>query len=182
MTALRHQSFCFDLMLSPWRVDTMRQCISEIYDALTAAGASLTWTLNNHDTQRAVTRYGRSDATLLSSWTKNNLVYTGTPVDLAVGTRRARAAIMLAAALPGSIYLYQGEELALPVVLDLPAGARQDPIFVRTAGREIGRDGCRVPLPWTSDASTGYGFSDGPATPWLPQPDEIGRASGRERV
>ena len=172
-----HQSFCFDLMLSPWRVDTMRQCITEIYDALTSAGASLTWTLNNHDTQRAVTRYGRSDATLLSSWTKNNLVYTGTPVDVAVGTRRARAAIMLAAALPGSIYLYQGEELGLPEVLDLPPSARQDPIFVRTEGREIGRDGCRVPLPWTADATTGYGFSDGAATPWLPQPDDWKRWS-----
>jgi len=172
-----HQSFCFDLMLAPWRVDAFKSTIDGVYEALTASGAALTWTLNNHDTQRAVTRYGRSDATLLSSWTKNNLVYTDTPVDIAVGTRRARAAIVLAAALPGAIYLYQGEELGLPEVLDIPNGARQDPIFVRTEGREIGRDGCRVPLPWTTDAATGFGFSDGTASPWLPQPAEFGEFS-----
>ncbi len=175
-----HQSFCFDLMLAPWRADTLRATIEPVYDTLTAAGAPLTWTINNHDTQRAVTRYGRADATELSSWTKNNLVYTGTPVDLALGTTRARAAIALVAALPGSLYLYQGEELGLPEVLDLPAAARQDPMFVRTEGREIGRDGCRVPLPWTDDATTSFGFSAGsmPSSPsWLPQPADWGTHS-----
>lgn len=173
-----HQSFCFDLMLAPWRVDTLRATIEPVYDTLTAAGAPLTWTINNHDTQRSVTRYGRADATELSSWTKNNLVYTGTPVDLALGARRARAAIVLAAALPGSLYLFQGEELGLPEVLDLPDSVRQDPIFFRTEGREIGRDGCRVPLPWTDDPRTSFGFSgtrhEGPGAPWLPQPDTWG--------
>jgi alpha-glucosidase len=170
-----HQSFCFDLMLAPWRVDTLRSTIDPVYETLTAAGAPLTWTINNHDTQRSVTRYGRSDASELSSWTKNNLVYTGAPVDLELGTRRARAAIVLAAALPGSLYLFQGEELGLPEVLDLPDSVRQDPIWFRTEGREIGRDGCRVPVPWTTDALTSFGFSGtrdaGPGAPWLPQPD-----------
>ncbi|CAB4578960.1 MAG: alpha-glucosidase [Actinobacteria bacterium] len=179
-----HQSFCFDLMLAPWRVDTLRVTIEPVAATLTAAGAPLTWTLNNHDTQRGVTRYGRADATEMSSWTKNNLVYTGAPVDLEVGTRRARAAITLAAALPGSLYLFQGEELGLPEVLDLPASARQDPIFFRTEGRETGRDGCRVPLPWSTDAATSFGFSsasvgaDAPAAaPWMPQPDDWGAYS-----
>jgi alpha-glucosidase len=169
-----HQSFCFDLMLAPWRVDTIRNTIEPVYDTLSASGAPLTWTINNHDTQRSVTRYGRADATELSSWTKNNLVYTGTPVDLALGTVRARAAITLTAALPGSLYLFQGEELGLPEVLDLPDSARQDPIFERTNGREPGRDGCRVPLPWTADQTTSFGFSSGPSMPWLPQPDDWG--------
>ena len=171
-----HQSFCFDLMLAPWRADTLRSTIEPVYDTLTAAGAPLTWTINNHDTQRSVTRYGRADAAELSSWTKNNLVYTGTPVDLALGTTRARAAITLTAALPGSLYLFQGEELGLPEVLDLPDGARQDPIHLRTDGREIGRDGCRVPLPWTSESSTSFGFSGvAPSgAPWLPQPADWG--------
>jgi alpha-glucosidase len=172
-----HQSFCFDLMLAPWRADTLRATIEPVHRALTAAGAPLTWTINNHDTQRAVTRYGRADATELSSWTKNNLVYTAAPVDLVVGDRRARAAIVLAAALPGSLYLYQGEELGLPEVLDLPDAERQDPIFVRTDGRQIGRDGCRVPLPWTADPTGSHGFSATvPASsPWLPLPDGWGR-------
>ena len=176
-----HQSFCFDLMLAPWRVDTLRATIEPVEATLSAAGAPLTWTMNNHDTQRAVTRYGRSDAAELSSWTKNNLVYTGTPVDLALGTVRARAAIALVAALPGSLYLFQGEELGLPEVLDLPLGARQDPIFFRTDGREPGRDGCRVPLPWSADPTTSYGFSPAtsPATvsPWMPQPGGWGNYS-----
>lgn len=166
-----HQSFCFDLMLAPWTAASARHAIADVYDTLTAAGAALTWTLNNHDTQRAVTRYGRANAADPASWTGNNLVYIEAPVDEALGRRRSRAAIALAAALPGALYLFQGEELGLPEVLDLPAAARQDPIFIRTEGREIGRDGCRVPLPWTPDASTSYGFSSSPSTPWLPQPE-----------
>jgi alpha-glucosidase len=98
-------------------------------------------------------------------------VYHDTPVDVGVGTRRARAAVTLLAALPGSCYLYQGEELGLPEVLDLPPSARTDPIFLRTDGRELGRDGCRVPLPWTQRRDTSFGFSADPSTPWLPQPD-----------
>ena len=169
-----HQSFCFDLMLSPWHPQLLREAIGLFYDTFTAVDAPLTWTINNHDTQRSTTRYGRADATLASSYTGNNLVYTGTPIDLAVGLRRTRAMIMLAAALPGSLYLYQGEELGLPEVLDIPADRREDPIFERTEGREIGRDGCRVPLPWTTDPTTAFGFADLPASPWLPQPADWG--------
>jgi alpha-glucosidase len=73
-------------------------------------------------------------------------------------------------ALPGSVYVYQGEELGLPEVLDLPAEARQDPIFGRTNGAELGRDGCRVPLPWAG-TSAPYSFGPEGSTPWLPQPD-----------
>ncbi len=165
-----HQSFCFDLMLVPWIAGETRRAIAEVYETLREADAALTWTLNNHDTQRSVTRYGRANAAELSSWTRNNLVYVDAPVDEALGWRRSRAAIALAAALPGALYLYQGEELGLPEVLDLPDEVRQDPIWVRTEGREIGRDGCRVPLPWTSDPTTCFGFSPSAVTPWLPQP------------
>ena len=72
------------------------------------------------------------------------------PIDLELGRRRARAAITLTAALPGALYLFQGEELGLEEYLDMPAEAREDPLFIRTNGQEIGRDGCRVPLPWTT--------------------------------
>ncbi len=154
-----HQSFAFDLMLSPWVASMIRESVAGVLDVLVPAGASLAWTLNNHDTQRAVTRYGRADATSPASWTGNNLVYTDADVDLAVGTRRARAMVSFAAALPGTLYLYQGEELGLPEVLDIPDGRREDPIFIRTQGREIGRDGCRVPLPWTASSANAYGFS-----------------------
>jgi len=192
-----HQSFCFDLMLSPWHAGLIREAVGGAYDVLSAAGAPLTWTLNNHDTQRAVTRYGRADATSPDSWTGNNLVYTDAPVDVEVGTRRARAMIVFTAALPGSLYLYQGEELGLPEVLDIPDDRRQDPIFIRTQGREIGRDGCRVPLPWTPDPSGAFGFSStvsdpadtadpsdtvDAAAPWMPAPDDWGRWAVSEQV
>ena len=173
-----HQSFCFDLMLCPWNAIELRQTIDAVYHPHVQAGAALTWTLNNHDVQRAVTRYGRADATSPDSWTGNNLLYTGADVDLAVGTRRARAMIMSVAALPGSLYLYQGEELGLPEVLDLPFDRRQDPLVTRTGGEMLGRDGCRVPLPWTDDPATAFGFSAAAHVPpdqaWLPQPNHWG--------
>lgn len=171
-----HQSFSFDLMLAPWIAGPIRDSVADVYEVLTDAGASLTWTLNNHDTQRAVTRYGRANATSLESWTKNNLVYVDAPVDEALGLRRAEAMVVFAAGLPGSLYLYQGEELGLPEVLDVPDHRREDPLFARTDGREIGRDGCRIPMPWAGDPSTAFGFSPPQrAEPWLPLPEGWGR-------
>ena len=91
-------------------------------------------------------------------------------VDVTLGDARARAALMITLALPGSVYLYQGEELGLPEVQDLPDDARRDPIWARSGGLEHGRNGCRVPLPWRPDGPA-LGFSpEGAAAPWLPQP------------
>jgi alpha-glucosidase len=127
------------------------------------------WALENHDVRRAVSRYGAADAHLPESWTGSNMLYHDVPIDLALGTRRARAALALVLALPGSVYLYQGQELGLPEVLDLPDDARQDPAFLN--GGQLGRDGCRVPLPWTAGPGGSHGFSPrGTAAPWLPQP------------
>jgi len=166
-----HQAFSFDLLLSPWNVATLRDAIDAPHRALTAAGTTVTWVLNNHDVQRAVTRYGRLVAHDVSSWTGSPLGYSDSEVDVALGTRRARAAAVMVAALPGSLYVYQGEELGLPEVLDLPDTVRTDPVFLRAGGAEIGRDGCRVPIPWDDDATTACGFATAPATPWLPQPE-----------
>ncbi len=167
-----HQSFAFDVMLAPWDAGSYRHAVDQVLDTLATVNETPSWTLNNHDTQRIVTRLGRANATDTKSYTGNNLVYVEAPVDVELGTRRARAAIAFAAALPGAFYLYQGEELGLPEVLDLPAEARQDPIFAQTEGREIGRDGCRVPMPWTVDSSGSFGFSavPAPADPWMPTP------------
>jgi alpha-glucosidase len=90
--------------------------------------------------------------------------------DRATGLARARAASALMLALPGSAYLYQGEELGLPEAIDLPDEARQDPTWFRTDGERYGRDGCRVPLPWEA-ALPAYGFSETGAS-WLPQPSD----------
>ncbi len=149
-----HQSFGFDLLLTPWNAKMIRAAVGDVYDVLTTAGAVLMWALNNHDTQRAVTRYGRADAALPESWTGNNLVYTNTAVDIEVGIPRARAMFLFAAALPGSLCLFQGEELGLPEVLDIPDDRREDPIFARTNHQEIGRDGCRIRQRLRSERTT----------------------------
>ncbi|MFM2073054.1 MAG: hypothetical protein RLZZ623_3318 [Actinomycetota bacterium] len=174
-----HLSFSFDLMLAPWSARFMSEAANESLDVLGPMGLLPAWTLNNHDAQRTVTRYGRADADDESSYTGGNLQNSTAPVDVAIGTRRARAAAMLEMALPGTVYLYAGEELGLPEVLDLPAEAREDPVFIRTEGKQIGRDGCRVPLPWTTDVLSNFGFSpSGDVRPgWLPQPDSFGPLS-----
>lgn len=167
-----HQSFTFDLLLEPWNAAAMERAIRTNYEALRRNGASYTWTLNNHDAQRVVTRYGRTDAHVFYSG--NNLINSGAEVDLALGTQRARAAILFMLALPGCAYLYMGEELGLPEVLDIPDNRREDPIFLRSRGAQLGRDGCRVPMPWTSARQHAHGFSTDSGRPWLPQPENWG--------
>jgi len=173
-----HQSFTFDLLLSPWNALSFHKAAARSYQALHNAGATLTWALNNHDAHRVVTRYGRADAHLMSSWTGSNLVNSDAPVDLELGERRARAAALLILGLPGAAYLYMGEELGLPEVLEIPDSARQDPIFARTEGREKGRDGCRVPMPWTNSSERLTGFSTSAnVESWMPQPEDWGSRS-----
>ena len=172
-----HQSFAFDLMLITWAAKPMRTVITESLDMLGSVGGTPAWVLNNHDTQRIVTRLGRLNASDPAAFTGNNLLYVDAPIDLELGRRRARAAITLTAALPGALYMYQGEEIGLAEYLDMPDAAREDPLFIRTNGEQLGRDGCRVPLPWTSDPSTNFGFSPGPVAPWLPQPADWGEHS-----
>lgn len=143
-----HTAFNFNFLLAPWEAGALRQAIDETIDALTEVGAPPTWVLSNHDVVRLVTRYGGG----------------------AVGTRRARAAALLMLALPGGAYVYQGEELGLAQVTDLPDAALQDPTFLRSGGAERGRDGCRVPMPWSGDEPP-FGFEPvSGAEPWLPEP------------
>lgn len=159
-----HSIFNFDLLTCPWEACEFAAVIDMTLDTHDLVGASPTWVLSNHDVTRPVTRYGR-EHTGFSFQGKT----FGVESDLAVGDDRARAAIMLVAALPGSLYIFQGEELGLPEVEDLPLEVRQDPIYLRSGGTDPGRDGCRVPLPWSA-ASPSWGFSAGTAAPWLPQP------------
>lgn len=163
-----HQAFDFGLLIQPWDAGRMRAAIDT---GLRVAGKAPAWTLANHDVHRAVTRYGQEQS--LDAPPPTDMISAARrrgPADLALGTERAKAAAGLLLALPGSAFLYQGEELGLPEVFDLPDEARQDPIWLRSAGTELGRDGCRVPLPWTA-AGTTLGFGpDGGSPSWLPQP------------
>ncbi|WP_371483071.1 glycoside hydrolase family 13 protein [Kitasatospora sp. NBC_00315] len=147
-----HQAFNFKFLNAAWDAVQLRELVTLSLESMRAVDAPTTWTLSNHDVVRHASRYADGDA--------------------ARGLRRARAAALLMLALPGSAYLYQGEELGLPEVTDLPDEVRQDPSFLRADGGHGLRDGCRVPLPW-SGAEAPYGFGPVPGGPaWLPQPEQ----------
>ena len=163
-----HTAFNFDFLVAPWRAERLRDVIDRTLRAHASVGAPPTWVLANHDVPREVSRYAREqpETTVRSL---DDLV--GLPADLKLGTRRARAAALLLLALPGGAYVYQGQELGLPEVEDLPDDVLQDPRVRQTGGRSRGRDGCRVPLPWSGDRPPfGFGPAQAAASPWLPQP------------
>ena len=144
-----HLVFNFRLLFSAWEPAEMSMAIERSTDELRAVGAASTWVLSNHDVVRHPTRYGGGHS----------------------GLQRARAALLLILALPGAAFLYQGEELGLEEV-ELPDDALQDPIWESLGHTVRGRDGCRIPLPWSGSVPP-YGFTSGPRT-WLPQPDDWG--------
>jgi len=139
-------AFNFTFLFEGWSAAGLRETIERTLEEFGAVGATATWVLENHDVTRVATRYGGGET----------------------GRRRARAAALLLLALPGTAFVYEGQELGLEEV-DIPDELRQDPIFFRTQGERQGRDGCRVPIPW-ENGPPGFGFTSG--TPWLPIPDE----------
>lgn len=159
------QAFNFDLLTAPFSAEQFRLVIAENLAEAQVSGASSTWVLSNHDVMRHPTRYALPPGTDPDAWLMSH--GTAPVLDEARGRRRAMAATLLMLGLPGSAYLYQGEELGLFEVADLPPEALQDPIWERDGRIRKGRDGCRVPLPWdTSDPALGFSTTE----PWLPQP------------
>ena len=171
-----NQTFNFRFLNSNWDAKTLFDNINESFEAFDGVGAPSTWVLNNHDVLRHASRFGG----LKVKPTDSDGVGPGDPQpDRELGLRRARGATLMMLALPGSSYLYQGEELGLPEHTTLAPEFRQDPTFFRTNGKRVGRDGCRVPLPWESGVGAANGFnSTGKA--WLPQP-EIYAAYSRDQ-
>ncbi|KRV49822.1 alpha-amylase [Wenjunlia vitaminophila] len=167
-----HQAFNFFHLRCPWDAAAFREVIDTSLAGARSVGSLPTWVLSNHDVVRHRSRYALPERTDLAAW----LAADGLDPrpDDARGGRRARAAALLTLALPGTTYLYQGEELGLPEVPDLPRHALRDPMWERTGHRVKGRDGCRVPLPWTCSGPS-HGF--GPGAAWLPQPDGWGAHS-----
>ncbi|TFV61970.1 glycoside hydrolase family 13 protein [Geodermatophilus sp. DF01-2] len=161
-----HTTFNFDYLRAPWDATTIRAAVDGTLAALAPVGAPVTWVLSSHDETRHVTRFGRA-----RSGAAPMGFDPASPVDRALGLRRARAAILLTLALPGGAYLYQGEELGLPEVEDLPEEVLQDPTWERSGRTARGRDGCRVPLPWSGNRPP-FGFTTDGVRPWLPQPEE----------
>jgi alpha-glucosidase len=165
-----HTVFNFPYLTCPWNAPALREVIDSTLALNGPVGAPATWVLSNHDVDRIVSRYGRTDT---SFNLQQRAYFHSFPVDLQLGTRRARAAALLTLALPGSVYVYQGEETGLWEVQDIPDELRQDPIWRRTRGADPGRDGSRVPLPWSGQEPP-FGFSPPGAAsePWLPQPKQ----------
>ncbi len=165
-----HAAFDFHFLQAGWDPIALRRVIDAQLEALAPVGTPATWVLSNHDVTRHVTRLGRPSAT------KARVAGTAPPkvpvterTDLVLGRRRARAALLLMLALPGCAYLYQGEELGLEEVEDLDEDQLQDPTWHRSGHTVRGRDGCRVPLPW-SGTEPPFGFGPPGSSPWLPQP------------
>ncbi|TPF84830.1 glycoside hydrolase family 13 protein [Bifidobacterium sp. UTCIF-36] len=191
------QVFNFEFAEANWDVDAMRAAIlAGLRSAEETHDSTTTWVMSNHDVPRHVSRYGLPQVPASShhQLAKDWLLRDGTSYfeDRELGTKRARAAILMELGLPGSVYIYQGEELGLPEVADIPWDRLEDPtpFFTRERFIEKGRDGCRVPLPWVAadvpapaewnaGFGTGASFGFSPATksdgsasadPHLPQP------------
>jgi alpha-glucosidase len=160
-----HQAFNFGYLMTAWDSVELRAVINDALAAFGDVGAPSTWVLSNHDTIRHPTRLSVKEPT-----PHNTGIGPKSPdrPDEVPAIARGRAATLLMFALPGSAYVYQGEELGLPEAVDIPDDARQDPTWFRTPDNIYGRDGCRVPLPWEADAPA-FGFSPTGAS-WLPQP------------
>jgi len=172
------QAFNFDLLEADFDAAQFRRVVQDNLGLAASSGSSSTWVLSNHDVVRHATRYGLPhlgpdlDGTTSRrhglDWLKSG--GTDPELDRAGGERAARAATLFMLGLPGSSYLYQGEELGLHEVVEIPDSARQDPIFFRATTGDIGRDGCRVPLPWRPDGGS-FGFGDDgshlPQPPWF---------------
>ncbi|PYI39525.1 alpha-amylase [Arthrobacter psychrolactophilus] len=171
-----HQAFNFPYLTTGFSAPALRHVVQNSLNAFDAVGATSTWVLSNHDVVRHATRFGYDGGGPRDG---DGIGSADVQPNLPLGRQRAAAASLFMLALPGACYLYQGEELGLPDHTTLPDEARQDPTFARTGGERIGRDGCRIPLPWRgespaagfSDAATTSGDGSAEATaPWLPQP------------
>ncbi|KQQ00531.1 MULTISPECIES: glycoside hydrolase family 13 protein [unclassified Rathayibacter] len=171
------QAFNFDLLEADFHAGSFRTIIQSNLELAEQSGSSTTWVLSNHDVVRHATRYGLPERSSMDQRQGGAWLLAGgaqESVDQELGLRRAKAATMLELALPGSAYLYQGEELGLQEVGDIPDANRQDPAFFRNPGVDIGRDGSRVPLPWTRKGES-FGFGSGGSH--LPQPGWFGESS-----
>ena len=156
-----HQAFTFSVVRAGWDPKRLSKALQGAHADQQATGAINTWVMSNHDIVRHATRLGYPRGSVYDA----GFGPESPRPDAVIGLRRAIAYTQFILALPGSAYLYNGEELGLPEVLDLPPESRMDPTWNRTKGRAYGRDGCRVPLPWTGDVEADWGFQ-----PWLPWP------------
>ena len=169
-----HQAFNFEYLATEWEAKRLKEVVDESLFEFGAVGAPSTWVLSNHDVIRHVTRLSYKEIPKQGDGIGPDYPQP----DVAPGHRIGRAASACMLGLPGRGYLYQGDELGLPEHTTLESEYRQDPTFFRTKGERVGRDGCRVPIPWEAD-SPAFGFSE-TGKSWLPQPENY-RGYSRDR-
>ena len=160
-----HQTFNFRFLDAGWEKDSLVSAIDESFEAFDEVGAPSTWVLNNHDVMRHASRFGGDYGRTTAS---DGVGPENPQPDNELGLKKARAATLFMLGLPGASYIYQGEELGLPEHTTIAPEHRQDPTFFRTSGQRVGRDGCRVPLPWEK-GNESNGFNE-TGKAWLPQP------------
>ena len=165
-----HQTFNFGYLETPWQKDALEKVVTDSLYEFGKVGAPSTWVLSNHDTIRHVSRYGAGDSLVHGA----GIGPDNEQPDEAMGLRKGRAATAFMLGLPGGAYIYQGEELGLPEHTTLEGKYREDPTYFRTNGQRVGRDGCRVPIPWESDGGASYGFNQ-TGKSWLPAPTSYKR-------
>ena len=177
-------SFNFDFLTSIWDIQDLKRNIDLSLQAIQSVGAPASWVFNNHDVVRSVNRFalGLRPGVGETTFDRHGDV---SKLNLEIGIRRARSGALLMLALPGGAYIYQGEELALPEVRDIPEDRLEDPRWFLSEKTDKGRDGCRVPLPWSANESGSFGFSIneklGKENSWLPQPNWWGNYSAENQ-
>lgn len=177
-------SFNFDFLTSIWDIQDLKRNIDLSLQAIQSVGAPASWVFNNHDVVRSVDRFalGLRPGVGETTFDRHGDV---SKLNLEIGIRRARSGALLMLALPGGAYIYQGEELALPEVRDIPEDRLEDPRWFLSEKTDKGRDGCRVPLPWSANESGSFGFSInvklGKDNSWLPQPNWWGNYSAENQ-
>lgn len=177
-------TFNFDFLTVKWGRESVKSSIDRSIEGMAAVGAPVTWVLSNHDVIRAINRL-EIDFIAVHALADEESPANTNSFDIDRANSRARAAAMLMFALPGAVFLYQGEELGLPEVLDIPDERLQDPIWKMSGNKERGRDGCRVPLPWKASEGGAFGFSSNAKITrdesWLPQPLNWGHFSAEKQ-
>ncbi|MBP2437166.1 glycoside hydrolase family 13 protein [Microbacterium amylolyticum] len=171
-----HQAFNMSYLGTPWKAPRIREVIDHSLEVFGSVGAPSTWVLSNHDVIRHPSRLTLPPSKQHSGVGPESRYQPKPEREGPVG--RAATTVMLG--LPGSAYLFQGEELGLPEVINISREQRRDPRFLRTDGKDVGRDGCRVPLPWSADGAT-FGFNDTDQS-WLPIPEEWGSYARDEQA
>jgi alpha-glucosidase len=177
-------SFNFEMLTTLWKADEIKAKIDNSMAALVEVGAPPSWVFNNHDVVRSIDRLDLG----LTNNGESTFTRQGDPAkfNIARGTLRAKSATLMTLALPGGTYLYQGEELGLPEVRDLPEDRLTDPRWKMSGYKDRGRDGCRVPLPWKSEPTGGFGFSTNDLLEleqaWLPMSPWMGNFSAESQA